>query len=128
MDQHVAKNTARFFDVFGRWRAGVAAGDDQHFGVADVARRKASAGLIEGRVEAALKTDHAGHASGLDRLGAGLGARDGEVHRLLAKNMLTRSGGAGDQVAVGRCRRANGDGVDLLVGQNRLNRGDFCAQ
>ena len=71
MDQHVAEDAAGLLDVVHRRGAGVAAGDDQHLGVADFARVQAAAGFVEGGVEAALETDHAAHAGGGHRLGDG---------------------------------------------------------
>lgn len=53
MNQHVAEDAARYLDVFGRWCTGVAAGDDQHFGVADLAFVHAHAGFVERGVKTA---------------------------------------------------------------------------
>jgi hypothetical protein len=121
MDQHVAKDAARGLDVLGRRCARVAAGDDEHLGVADLACVHAGAGGVKRGVKAALKTQHAGHARSLHGGGAGLSAGDGQIHRLFAKNMLAGGGGAGDQIAVGVGGRADGHYVYGFVGKHFFN-------
>ena len=128
VNQHVAEDAARGFDVFSRWRAWVAAGDDEHFRAANFTGNQAAAGVAECRVKAALKTNHASHIGIFNRLSAGLCTRNGQVDRFFAKNMLTCSCCSGDEVAVGVCRRANGNGGYAFVRQNSINRRNFCPQ
>ena len=88
VDQHVAEDAAGLLDVFHGWRAGVAAGDDQHFGVADIATVQADLGFVKRRVKAALETDHASHACRRHGLGHGFCAGHGQVHRLFAEDVF----------------------------------------
>ena len=125
MNQHVAEYATRGLDVLHRRRAGVAAGDDQHFGCADFTSSQTAAGVVEGGIKTALKADHAGYARGLDGFAAGNGACHRKVHRLFTEDVLAGSGGAGNQVAVGVGGRADGDGVNALVGQYGLDGGNF---
>ena len=128
VDQHVAEDAARALDVFDRRRTGVAAGDDQHLGVADLAGVDAAAHLVEGRVEAALEADHAGDTGGAHLLAALDRTRHRQVDRLLAEDVLAGGGRAGDQVGVGAGGRADDDRIDRGIEQRVVHRGDLRAE
>jgi hypothetical protein len=81
-----------------------------------------AARLVEGRVEAALEADHAGHTGGLHRAGARAHPRDRQIDRLLAEDVLAGCGGAADQVAVRIGRRRDGHHVDRRVLQDLRRR------
>ena len=64
----------------------------------------------------------------LDDVEAGADALDVEVDRLLAEDRLAGAGGALDEVGVGVGRRADGDRVDVLGGEDRVDVGDLGAR
>jgi hypothetical protein len=64
----------------------------------------------------------------LDDVEAGADAVDVEVDWLLAEDRLARASGALDEIGVGVGRRADGDGVDVLGGQDRVDFADLRAR
>ncbi len=88
VDQHVLEDAAGDLDVIDRRRAGIAAGDDQHFRLADLAGVDARLQRGERRIVAALEADQAGHAGALHRFRGADRAREIEIDRLFAEDRL----------------------------------------
>ena len=100
-------------------------GDD--FESADRALGDALAQRGEIGIEAAIEADHERRAGLLDDFEAGADALDVEMDRLLAEDRLLGPRGALDEIGVGVGRRADGDRVDVLGGEDRVDLGDFAA-
>src|SRR4051794_20825299 len=84
VDGHVAEQATGAFDVLGRRRGGVAAGDDDLLQLAQFSTLDAVAQRLEGGVEAAVEADHDQGVELADLVSAGFDAGDIQVDRLLA--------------------------------------------
>ena len=78
-------------------------------------------------IEAAIEANHERRAGLLDHFKASADAVNVEVDRLLAEDRLLGARGPFDEIGVGVGRRANGDGIDLLGGEDRVDFGDLGA-
>ena len=113
-------------DVGDRRRPGVARGNRDDFESADRALGDALAQRGEIGIEAAIEADHQRRAGLLDDFEAGANALDIEMDRLLAEDRLFGARGALDEIGVGVGRRADGDGVDVLRGEDRVDFARPC--
>ncbi len=77
--------------------------------------------LVPG-VETAIEADHEGDAGARHRLEGLVHQREVKAHRLLAEDRLARLGRLDDQGDMGVGARADGDGVDVLGGEEFLDR------
>src|SRR6202171_6290149 len=127
VDQHVLEDPSRRAQVLDGWRTRVAAGDYQHFGLADLAGGKPRLQRRERRIEPALKTDHASDTGLAHCLGAGAGAHQIEIDRLLAEDGLAGGGAALDQLRMRVGAGGNDDGGDRFVGKDRVRGPHFGA-
>ena len=128
VDHHVAEEAARPGDI-GKGRGpGIARGDRNDFERADRPLGDALAQRGEIGVEAAVEADHQRRAGLSDHFEAGADAIDVEVDRLLAEDRLAGAGGALDEIGVGVGRRADGDRVDVLRCEDRVDVSDLGAR
>ena len=127
MDRHVAEDAARAGDVVQGRGAGIAGGDGDHLDIAQAALGNLGLDGGEMRVKAAVEADHQ-HGLGVAHdLEAGLDTGQRQIDRLFAEDRLAGLGEFLDQVGMGVGRRADHDGVDVLGGQNRLDRANLAA-
>ena len=120
VDQHVLEDAARTLDVVDGRCAGIAAGHDQHFRIADLALRDPLLQRCERGIVATLKADQAGHARRANGLCAGARALELEVDRLLAEDRLAGLRRPQDEVRVRIGRRPDDDGRDGGVTEDGL--------
>ena len=123
MDHHVAEQPAGTLDIGDRGRPRVARGDRDDLESADRALRDALAQRGKIRIKAAVEADHERRAGLLHDFEAGANAVDVEVNRLFAEDRLLGASGALDEIGVSVRRRADGDRVDVLGGEDRVDFG-----
>lgn len=120
VDHHVAEEPARAPDVVDRRRRGIARDHGDDLDRAGLARAQTLLQRGEIRVEAAVEADHQRLARFLDRRQAAADAGGVEIDRLLAEHGLAGRDSLLDQIGMGVGRRADQDGVDRRIGEDRL--------
>src|SRR5439155_18574003 len=118
VDQHVLEDAAGDLDVIHRRRAGIAAGDQEHFRLADLARVKPIFERRKRGIVAALEADQAGDASFRNRLRAVASAHEREIHWFFAEDRLPRRRGALDELRVRIGRRADDHRLNTGIAEN----------
>ncbi len=103
MNQHISEYAAGLLDVGRRRRAGVPAGDDQHFRDSDITRFHAAVRFTKSRVKATLKTNHAADARIRYRLRDNVRTLDREIHWLFTEYVFARRHCTRNELAMGGC-------------------------
>ena len=123
VDGHVAEDAAGNLHVLGWGSGGVARDDEQVLQIANLSLFKLGVNRGEGRVEAAVEAEHNGHGHGAQLVTGGLDVLHVQSDRLLAQHGLAGLGGCEQVGDVQRRGRADDDGVDPLVGEDRVHVG-----
>jgi len=127
VDRHIAKDAARTFDVIDRRGAGIARGDGDHLDLAKGAFGDLGLDGHEMGVKAAVEADHQHGFAIAHHFQAGFDAVHRQIDGFFAEDRFACPGELLDQVGMGVGGGADHHGVDILGGQDRVNRADIAA-